>query len=736
MYCCTSCSSLFRRGPLYQSLNIIPVSFVDEESEASSAESEDLVVSSEELVALSEDLVVQSEETENNKEQPLKEEVKAVKIQEFSDNLVNLALSQAMDEVNNNCVLEDFVDGDIVTNVMKKSLIEVFGSTPEKARRYSESLLSPSPLPKCLSLNISGSNTPIVPSTPPSSPAIFDLDIAIPEETSLDSERFNTSLSSDISPEKFSAFSLSAKSFADSLSNSLMSCVELTSSLATAIATAATSPGQVVAGTKEAFCKSPKSIGSPVKNGGNLISFLNQKGPKPETPPSNIYSNGFHLTEFVEDLSSLVKSSKLQRFRGKDDTDGCEMLFSARQNLLEEFDQIGNESKEKESNQEVNISSAKVYEKFATTLSSSIVDSAIISSVYSKGESSELEMDAVEIPSEDTDSETKDLPDRRIDTGAQSPQRASQITGDQEFSNILNSHVDALLVDTITSALDEAAEYCVEKSASGFPLSAIDEEDEQVEEKEGSEEMQSGTAVVSGSDESDASSSESYGEEQSDLIEGDKLTLENSLNLLSSVIPEAVAKIAEKLSQKIIHDGVAQASEMVNEKSKEATTEIQRETPREVTKLEAEKKGKEESLSLSDEEVAEEETFNGFAEDLSCLTINGAVKIAEAFLEDPAGEPRVRPVATGNWGCGVFKGDPELKAVIQWAAASAAGCPVMVYHTFGDQRMSRVSFTLKSFHFVILKSFNRFRLQRVFPTTQGILLVCIAELLHCFKNIV
>lgn len=27
-------------------------------------------------------------------------------------------------------------------------------------------------------------------------------------------------------------------------------------------------------------------------------------------------------------------------------------------------------------------------------------------------------------------------------------------------------------------------------------------------------------------------------------------------------------------------------------------------------------------------------------------------------------------VATGNWGCGVFGGDPELKATIQWLAAS------------------------------------------------------------------
>eukprot|EP00662_Eupelagonemidae_sp_cell21_P041349 gene41349-23171_t len=30
-------------------------------------------------------------------------------------------------------------------------------------------------------------------------------------------------------------------------------------------------------------------------------------------------------------------------------------------------------------------------------------------------------------------------------------------------------------------------------------------------------------------------------------------------------------------------------------------------------------------------------------------------------------------VATGNWGCGAFLGDAELKALCQWAAASLAG---------------------------------------------------------------
>lgn len=27
-------------------------------------------------------------------------------------------------------------------------------------------------------------------------------------------------------------------------------------------------------------------------------------------------------------------------------------------------------------------------------------------------------------------------------------------------------------------------------------------------------------------------------------------------------------------------------------------------------------------------------------------------------------------VVTGNWGCGAFGGDPELKAIVQWLAAS------------------------------------------------------------------
>lgn len=49
-----------------------------------------------------------------------------------------------------------------------------------------------------------------------------------------------------------------------------------------------------------------------------------------------------------------------------------------------------------------------------------------------------------------------------------------------------------------------------------------------------------------------------------------------------------------------------------------------------------------------------------------------------------------RPVATGNWGCGAFGGDPQLKCLIQWMAASYAGCPGMLYYTFRHHKMDRL----------------------------------------------
>lgn len=48
------------------------------------------------------------------------------------------------------------------------------------------------------------------------------------------------------------------------------------------------------------------------------------------------------------------------------------------------------------------------------------------------------------------------------------------------------------------------------------------------------------------------------------------------------------------------------------------------------------------------------------------------------------------PIATGNWGCGVFGGDPQLKSLIQWMAASQAGVPMVYYFPYGDRRVEEV----------------------------------------------
>ncbi|CAF4662052.1 unnamed protein product [Rotaria sp. Silwood1] len=57
-------------------------------------------------------------------------------------------------------------------------------------------------------------------------------------------------------------------------------------------------------------------------------------------------------------------------------------------------------------------------------------------------------------------------------------------------------------------------------------------------------------------------------------------------------------------------------------------------------------------------------------------------------LNIPAEQPRVG-VATGNWGCGAFNGDVELKAIIQLMAASEAQRP-LVYVTYREQALAQL----------------------------------------------
>ncbi|KNC48443.1 Poly(ADP-ribose) glycohydrolase isoform [Thecamonas trahens ATCC 50062] len=62
-------------------------------------------------------------------------------------------------------------------------------------------------------------------------------------------------------------------------------------------------------------------------------------------------------------------------------------------------------------------------------------------------------------------------------------------------------------------------------------------------------------------------------------------------------------------------------------------------------------------------------------------------KALTAFARHRSDPEELPPVATGNWGCGAFGGCKQLKALLQWMAAAAAGRP-LAYFTFGDVELA------------------------------------------------
>ena len=60
------------------------------------------------------------------------------------------------------------------------------------------------------------------------------------------------------------------------------------------------------------------------------------------------------------------------------------------------------------------------------------------------------------------------------------------------------------------------------------------------------------------------------------------------------------------------------------------------------------------------------------------------------------GGARLSAVATGNWGCGAFRGHPQLKALIQLMACAEAARDIC-YFTFGDEKFGRALGDMYSF---------------------------------------
>lgn len=63
-------------------------------------------------------------------------------------------------------------------------------------------------------------------------------------------------------------------------------------------------------------------------------------------------------------------------------------------------------------------------------------------------------------------------------------------------------------------------------------------------------------------------------------------------------------------------------------------------------------------------------------------------ELNKAYCGFQCGDDQPCAVATGNWGCGAFGGDPRVKALVQLMAAAESNRPVC-YFTFGDCDLCR-----------------------------------------------
>ncbi|XP_031555190.1 uncharacterized protein LOC116292090 [Actinia tenebrosa] len=186
-------------------------------------------------------------------------------IDTFCDSLVSCALSKAKGEIGVRFRTHSEDTRQVLENLMKKSVHEVFKNSPEKQEKYKEKIIESSLIPKCLQLRaFQYSDLPLVPGTPPSSPTRQSLVSSGNQAPVSGIASPNTPLSEEVR--------LGTTSFADSLAESLMSCVMLSSSLATSIATIASTPLRITSVALETLKESP------VKNGQLILSsFLSPK---------------------------------------------------------------------------------------------------------------------------------------------------------------------------------------------------------------------------------------------------------------------------------------------------------------------------------------------------------------------------------------------------------------------------------------------------------------------------
>jgi len=88
--------------------------------------------------------------------------------------------------------------------------------------------------------------------------------------------------------------------------------------------------------------------------------------------------------------------------------------------------------------------------------------------------------------------------------------------------------------------------------------------------------------------------------------------------------------------------------------------------------------------------------FPGKAQYESANVIRECLKAYVACLGDPSDKTgkKAPALVTGNWGCGMWGGDPQLKFLVQWLVASASERE-LVYHPFGEERLEELEETIE-----------------------------------------
>ncbi|EDO46111.1 predicted protein [Nematostella vectensis] len=290
--------------------------------------------------------------------------------------------------------------GKLLTSLIKKSVEEVFKQTPEKVRIYTEHVTNSALLPKCLQHGeqSSASVSPLVPSTPPcsqnvsgtQSPLFLQVTCSITQST------------------------LSSTSFADSLSKSLLSCVSLTSSLANSITTIANTPLEAASVAKETFRRSPRDLGSPVKNADKFMSYLSQKVYDDASDVQPKQLNYKTISEFTEDLTSVIDVEKSDWSR-KESLGGIPQVDSPRESDYLDLCACSEEELEARRTSLAELA-LNLFEDYASCLARSVMESAFglfnsPVSLHDTREVNKIESDDDEVTESDNDSTGSDRSD-------------------------------------------------------------------------------------------------------------------------------------------------------------------------------------------------------------------------------------------------------------------------------------------------------------------------------------